>query len=189
MPAGTVVASGNLVSPGGQQGIPGAQGVAPTGSIVLFAVNIPPTGWLNCDGSAVSRTTYSALFAVLGITYGTGDGSTTFNLPDLRGRTAIGVGQGTGLTNRALAASGGEETHQLTIAELASHTHIQNAHSHNVYYQANAAAGSAGTGVSGSGTFTGGNTTATTATNQNTGGDGAHNTMPPFLALNYIIKT
>jgi microcystin-dependent protein len=158
----------------------------PTGAMIDFAGSAAPSGWLLCDGSAQSRTTFSALFNVIGSTYGAGDGSTTFNLPDLRSRIAVGAGQGTGLANRVLAATGGEETHQLTIAELASHTHIQNAHTH-AYTSTNRA----GVGLaSGSYTMAFGDTTgATTAVNQNTGGDGAHNNMPPFLVLNKIIKT
>lgn len=67
----------------------------PTGGMVPFGASSAPTGWLICDGSAVSRTTYAALYAVIGSTYGAGDGSTTFNLPDRRGRTSIGSGTGT----------------------------------------------------------------------------------------------
>lgn len=80
-------------------------------------------GWLVCDGAAVSRTTYAELFAELGTTWGVGDGSTTFNLPDLRGRGLIGSGTGSGLTARTVGQTGGEETHLQTEAELAAHTH------------------------------------------------------------------
>jgi microcystin-dependent protein len=89
----------------------------------MFAGSSAPTGWLVCDGSAISRATYSALFAVIGTTYGAGNGSTTFNIPDLRGRAAIGTGQGSGLTSRTLAQAGGEETHILTTTEMPSHNH------------------------------------------------------------------
>ena len=65
-------------------------GGTPTGAVIAFAMPSSPTGWLQCDGSAVSRTTYAALFAAIGTTYGTGDGSTTFNLPDLRGEFVRG---------------------------------------------------------------------------------------------------
>ena len=61
--------------------------IIPAGLVVAFAANAPPTGWLLCDGSAVSRTTYSNLFSTIGTTWGQGDGVMTFNLPDLRGRT------------------------------------------------------------------------------------------------------
>jgi microcystin-dependent protein len=105
----------------------------PTGTILDFAGGTAPAGYLLCDGAAVSRTDYSALYAVLGGSsspWGQGDGTTTFNVPDLRGRTAVGMGLGTGLTDRALGAKGGEEKHALTIAELAAHTHVQNSHNH-----------------------------------------------------------
>lgn len=78
--------------PPGVNGAPGADGVgtSPSGSIMAFGSTTPPSGWLLCDGTAVSRTTYAALFAVIGTTYGAGDGSTTFNLPNLKGRAIVG---------------------------------------------------------------------------------------------------
>jgi microcystin-dependent protein len=103
--------------------------LVPTGTILEFGGSAAPTGFLMAQGQAVSRTTYSALFAVFGTTYGVGDGSTTFNLPDKRGRVSIGAGTGSGLTNRVLGVTGGEETHALVTAELASHTHGM-AHTH-----------------------------------------------------------
>lgn len=90
----------------------------PTGTVVSYAKNAAPTGWLLCDGSAVSRTTYAALFSVIGTTYGTGNGSTTFNLPNLVNRMVVGSG-----SSYAIAATGGEATHKLTVAELAQHDH------------------------------------------------------------------
>jgi microcystin-dependent protein len=95
------------------------------GSIYMFAGATAPTGFLMCDGSAVSRTTYSALFAVIGTTYGTGDGSTTFNLPDMSGRVPIGAS-----SLHVLGTSGGEEGHVLLEAELPSHDHTVPAHGH-----------------------------------------------------------
>lgn len=95
----------------------------PAGSIQEFAGASVPSGWLACDGSAVSRTTYSRLYAAIGTTWGAGNGSTTFNVPDFRGRARIGTGTGTGLTARALAASGGAETVTLTSATMPAHTH------------------------------------------------------------------
>ena len=64
----------------------------PTGALTMFGATVAPSGWLLCDGSAVSRTSFSALFGVLATTYGVGDGSTTFNVPDLRGRVPVGLG-------------------------------------------------------------------------------------------------
>ena len=97
--------------------------ILPAGSLMQFAGTNAPTGWLICDGSAISRSTYANLFAVIGTTYGAGNGSTTFNLPDMRGRTPIGVGQGSGLTDRSLGDSDGEETHILTSSEMPAHNH------------------------------------------------------------------
>ena len=89
----------------------------PPGGIMLSAAQTVPTGWLRCDGSAVSRTTYSALFSAISTAFGAGDGSTTFNLPDYRGRVPIGSGAGAGLTTRTVGAKGGEETHALFGSE------------------------------------------------------------------------
>lgn len=75
-------------------------------------------GWLLCNGAAVSRSTYAALFAAIGVTYGAGDGSTTFNVPDMAGRTLVGSGAGSGLTTRGLNDPGGAESHAITQAEL-----------------------------------------------------------------------
>ncbi|HEX5676413.1 MAG TPA: phage tail protein, partial [Alcanivorax sp.] len=94
-----------------------------------------PNGWLFCDGRAVSRTTYAALFTAIGTKYGAGDGSTTFNLPDLRGRVPAGrdnmggtaanrlTTAGSGVDGVALGAAGGSETHVLTGLQMPSHSH------------------------------------------------------------------
>src|SRR5439155_10954111 len=81
----------------------------PTGLVLPFAASSIPDGWLECTGQAVSRTSYARLFNLIGTTFGAGDGSTTFNVPDIRGRTPIGVGTGSGLTARSLAGTGGAE--------------------------------------------------------------------------------
>jgi microcystin-dependent protein len=91
---------------------------ANTGEVRAYAGSISPNGWHMCDGSALSRSTEAALFAVIETTYGAGDGSTTFNVPDLRGTTVIGAGAG-----YVLGASGGSESVALTEAQLPSHTH------------------------------------------------------------------
>jgi microcystin-dependent protein len=80
-------------------------------------------GWLLCDGRAVSRSTYAALFAKVGTAHGAGDGSTTFNLPDSRGRSPMGAGAGTGLSTRALGAKPGEESHVISAGEMPKHQH------------------------------------------------------------------
>ena len=95
------------------------------GSIHMYAGSVPPSKFLLCDGSAVSRTTYSELFDVVGVTFGSGDGSSTFNLPNLCGKVVIGVSQ-----DDALGSSGGEESHVLTVAELPQHSHTVPQHGH-----------------------------------------------------------
>lgn len=106
----------------------------PPGIIVHYPATVVPAGYLACDGSAVSRTTYAALFAIIGTFYGAGDGSTTFNLPDIRGRVIAGYDSGnatgrlTASTAQGVSAStvgntGGEQAHTLVTGELAAHTH------------------------------------------------------------------
>lgn len=104
--------------------------------MIAYAAATSPSGWLNCDGSAVSRTTYADLFVVCSTTYGVGNGTTTFNLPDLRGRIPVGLddmgGTDAGRLSVAntLGGTGGTETHPLTSAEMPIHTHVQNSHNH-----------------------------------------------------------
>lgn len=111
--------------------------IIPPGCLMMYPSTTAPIGWLSCDGSAVSRATYSALFAIIGTTYGPGNSSTTFNLPDMRGRTPIGTGTGTGLTGRNLGQTGGAETHTLTTSQMPSHSHsasINTAGNHSHFY-------------------------------------------------------
>jgi microcystin-dependent protein len=192
-------ANWNLIAQQGAAGATGPQGAGANpqevGTIKYWPVATPPQYWLNCDGSAVSRTGQAALYALIGTTYGPGDGSTTFNLPDLRGRVGLGVGQGSGLTNRLLAAIGGEENHVLSVAELAAHTHTITVtvapHTHSMGNVASFTAGSGygvGTNTAPSGYTTYATTATATATAANTGSGTGHNTMPPFLVINFIIK-
>jgi microcystin-dependent protein len=102
-----------------------AQFTTPTGAYMYFATLNVGDGWLYCDGREVSRSTYANLFAAVGTVFGAGDGTTTFNIPDGRGRSMIGSGTGGGLTafrdiNNPYT---GEETHVQTLAEMAPHTH------------------------------------------------------------------
>lgn len=95
------------------------------GSVYLFAGSTAPQGFLLCDGSAVSRDTYATLYAVIGDTYGAGDGSTTFNLPNISGRVVLGTS-----STYTLASTGGEESHVLTSTEIPSHDHEIPSHTH-----------------------------------------------------------
>lgn len=120
------------------------------GEITMYVSTLIPTGWLACDGAAVSRATYADLFAIVGITYGPGNGSTTFNVPDMRSRSPLGSGAGPGLTNRTLGQGLGEEAHVMSVGEMATHNHgggtgvagshshggatgVGTAHNHNIY--------------------------------------------------------
>ncbi len=173
-----------------------------TGTIVAFAGGTAPAGWLLCNGAAISRATYADLFAVIGTDYGLGNANTTFNLPDFRGRVMVGVDNMGGVSADRVTAteadelggSGGTETQALTVDELPEHTH-------DVYYGL----------VSGGGTQTrfrlrsdrSALTKITpdytkTLISQNpgtesfiapTGTGTAHNNMPPYQTVNYIIKT
>jgi len=120
----TTPANGQSLTWDSSQSLWTSQQVIPAGSVQMFAGSTVPAGWLLCNGAAVSRTgANAALFAAIGVTYGAGDGSTTFNLPDMRSRMPIGAGTGTGLTNRALGTAGGGESKTINSANLPTHTH------------------------------------------------------------------
>ena len=96
------------------------------GEIRMFAGNYAPQGWAFCQGQLLSISQNTALFSILGTTYG-GDGRVTFALPNLSGRVPVGVGQGAGLTNRQLGEVSGTETVTLTTAQMPAHSHTVNA--------------------------------------------------------------
>jgi microcystin-dependent protein len=168
----------------------------PIGAGCDFFGTTPPSGFLFADGSAVSRTTYADLFAVIGTTYGAGDGSTTFNLPDKRERVSVmyksGSTNGTsGATLGTLGAKGGEFNHTLTTTEIPSHTH---ALTRQQWYSSdkvvNSDTGSIFSWKSGTGGTTSAAYQGASSGNgvQNTGGGTAHNNLQPYLVCNYIIK-
>jgi microcystin-dependent protein len=144
----------------------------------MFAGSTAPEGYLMCDGSAISRTTYSALFAVIGTTYGAGDGSTTFNLPGSKGKVPVGYNSSETEFN-ALGKTGGEKTHTLTIAEMPSHSHSKTVIPRDTQW----VAPTGGWNYS----YTDGATY--TQYTDDTGGGGAHNNLQPYFVINYIIKT
>lgn len=162
-----------------------------SGTIVPWGGASPPTGWLECDGSAVSRTTYADLFTAIGTTYGAGDGSSTFNLPDMRGRTAVGKdNMGGSAANRITSAvtvdgttlgqTGGSQSHTLTQAEMPSHRH-----------GADYKTGDVNDYVGGSSNSYGLKSTSNNlyVTWTATGSSNAHTNIQPLIVLNYIIKT
>lgn len=115
--------------------VSGGSGGVPTGTIMPFAGSTVPAGWALCNGAAINRTAFASLYATIGLTYGSGDGSTSFNIPDLRGRTVFGLDNMGGTAagrltvaggisaNNTLGASGGVQTLSLSVANLPAHTH------------------------------------------------------------------
>jgi microcystin-dependent protein len=101
------------------------------GEIRWVAFNFAPVGWAKCDGQLLSIAQNTALFSLLGTTYG-GNGQTTFALPDFRSRTIVHNGQGPGLSNRDMGEQGGTETHTLSVAEIPAHSHGGGAHTHDI---------------------------------------------------------
>jgi microcystin-dependent protein len=161
------------------------QGAAtsPTGATMGWMAATPPTGWLICDGAAVSRTIYSVLFAIIGTTFGAGDGSTTFNLPDARGRMLIGVSGG-----HALGTTGGAESVTLSVGQLPSHTHAVTDPGH--FHTALVGDTSNTTGIMAGSSVSGSTSTDVTGiTIDNTGSGNSVPTISPFLAAHLIIKT
>ena len=144
----------------------------PTGLVIPYAGAAAPSGWMLCDGSAIDRTTYSALYALTSTSYGVGNGSTTFNIPNLLGRVVVGAGAGSGLTSRIRGTMSGSETHIISIAEMPAHAH------------------SGGTTIVTNRTNdSGGEPHPFTANTGSVGSSTAHQNMIPFGVATYIIKT
>lgn len=152
--------------------------------IKLFGGNFAPRGWAFCDGQLLDISQNTALFSLLGTTYG-GDGRTTFALPELRGRVAVHPGTGPGLSNYRLGQKGGAQTNTLTITNLPSHSHANNL--------ASAAEGDANDPAgrflakTDARSYTSDGPGVATAPPSNTGGGQAFNNIQPYQALNYII--
>ncbi len=182
-------------------------GEAP-GIIKMYAGATAPDGHALCQGQVVSRSgIYAALFTVVGTQFNTGgELSTEFRLPNFKGRVPLGVDSGDASFN-VLGETGGEKTHTLTSAEMPAHTHVQDAHGHDsaadgghehathlgdtAYTQSGGSLTKSYNASPGDNTFPSGAhdhpISNTTATNQNTGGGGAHNNLQPYLAVNFII--
>jgi microcystin-dependent protein len=143
--------------------------VLPVGIVVWQPTTVIPNGWLLCDGREIERAAYQQLLAVIGTTFGNGNGSTTFNLPDLRGMFLMGKN-----STRAIGDTGGEETHVLTIPEMPAHTHL-------FYPLVSVDANNGGA----NGRAYGPTQTIDTSV---TGGDAAHNNLPPYVIGAFIIK-
>lgn len=163
--------------------------VAPAGVVLPYAGSTAPAGWLMCYGQAISRTTYADLFAAIGTTFGAGDGSTTFNVPDCRGRVMAGKDNmggtganrlttgGSGVDGITLGASGGAQTHTLDSTQIPAHTHTLGSQGDNA-------------GASSTASITGGNGNRVSANPTGSAGGGlAHNNTQPTIILNSIIRT
>lgn len=212
--AGNFVINGNLT-------VSGTTNIILPGTLNMYAGSSAPTGWLLCNGSAVSRTTYASLYSVVGTAYGAGDGSTTFNVPNLVDRMPVGAG-----SSYALASTGGTATTTLSTTNLPAHNHGVNdpSHAHGVadpghahgvydpghshggiqtfasgqgiqvgggqyYYGNNTSVSGTGVGIYGNSTGIGIYGAYTGISTQNTGSGTAFTNLPPYLGINYIIKT
>ena len=175
--------------------------LVPTGAITQWPTVTAPSGWLICDGSLVSRTTYAALFAVIGTQFGAGDGSTTFALPNLKGSVPVGY-DGAQTEFNAMGKTGGAKTHTLATGEIPAHTHsvTDPGHTHppaagstdfvnqKTYDGVNLAVAVSGTSKSAVNNAATGSATTSISIN-NAGGGGAHNNLQPYLTLSFIIRT
>lgn len=146
----------------------------PIGSMVPYLKAVPPENWLTCDGSAISRADYPELFNAIGTTFGEGDGSTTFNLPNSKGRTIVGL-DAEDTDFNAIGKTLGEKTHTLTTNELPKHGHITGEQHYGI--SASSGTDSATVTYTKNGSLTG-----------LTGDDQPHNNIQPSIVITYIIK-
>ena len=162
-------------------------GLLPPGIVLPYGASASPTGYLLCNGAAVSRSTYSSLFAVITSLYGDGNGSSTFNVPDLRGRfiagwdvsatassvlTSVTAGM---VINTNIANTGGVQAVTLAVAQTPSHNHLAGSNQYSI-------SDDAGNNLQSG-------TSVASVSTTSTGGGGAHSNIPPTMILNYIIKT
>lgn len=166
------------------------------GQIMMVGFNFAPRGWAMCQGQLLSIAANSALFSLLGTTYG-GDGRTTFALPDLRGRCAIGMGQGPGLSSRSQGEVIGQEQVTLLVGQMPSHTHTMlgnntdgttNDPSGNVMAKSTVVTERGAEPIPAKGySASVANVAMGSSSIQPDGGSQPHNNMQPSLAMNYII--
>ena len=157
------------------------------GEVKMFAGNFAPRGWAMCNGQLLQISQNSALFSILGTTYG-GDGRTTFALPDLRGRVPVHAGSGTGLIRKQLGQQGGAENVNISVRNLPSHTHAIKAVAevgdeglpNGNLLASNSSANRSYSTLSS-------NATMNKSMVENTGGNLPVNNMQPYLTINYII--
>ena len=158
----------------------------PYGTIIQSAAVNIPTGWLLCDGASILKSIYLNLHNAIGYTYG-GSGN-NFNVPDVRGRVAIGTGTGVGLTARTLGNTSGEETHILTVAEMPTHNHTSNATGGTIGLITSNGTNTASSGLDNTSGEPNLFATLPALTINNEGSSNAHNNMQPYIVFNYLIK-
>lgn len=164
------------------------------GEIRIYPFNYAPRNWALCQGGTLPINQFTALFAIIGLTYG-GDGRTNFGLPNLSGSVPVGIGQGTGLSNYGLGQTGGTTTVTLNQQSLAGHTHplaadqgTANSSSPSRAYYATGTYDDDDTAASVSSYRVGApNTTMSSTAIGSAGGGQAHNNMMPYLTLNFCI--
>lgn len=156
--------------------------------ISLFAGNFAPRGWARCDGQLISIAQNTAVFSLLGTTYG-GNGQTNFALPDLRGRSAVHSGEGPGLSERVLGETGGTEAHTLITSEMPAHSHSVAATTTDGNHYSPAGNLPAPDTAGGTTPYSAAapNTTMNPAMIRPAGGGQPHNNRPPFLVVMHIM--